>query len=40
VVAQMEGQVLFAKLYNNTGRLAPLWDNCVAMLGASAIAAA
>jgi TetR/AcrR family transcriptional repressor of nem operon len=40
VVAQLEGQVLFAKLYNNTGRLAPLWDNCVAMLGASAIAAA
>ncbi|HVT71311.1 MAG TPA: TetR/AcrR family transcriptional regulator [Trebonia sp.] len=34
VVAQLEGQVLFAKLYNSTGRLAPLWANCAAMLGA------
>ncbi|OIJ64619.1 TetR/AcrR family transcriptional regulator [Streptomyces mangrovisoli] len=34
VVAQLEGQVLFAKLYNNTGRLGPLWANCLALLGA------
>ncbi|MFI6461121.1 TetR/AcrR family transcriptional regulator [Streptomyces sp. NPDC050538] len=34
VVAQLEGQVLFAKLYNNTGRLSPLWTNCLALLGA------
>ena len=36
VVAQLEGQVLFAKLYNNTGRLGPLWANCLALLGARA----
>ncbi|MEV6948678.1 TetR/AcrR family transcriptional regulator [Streptomyces sp. NPDC051172] len=35
VVAQMEGQVMFAKLYNNTGRLTPLWTNCRALLGAT-----
>jgi TetR/AcrR family transcriptional repressor of nem operon len=34
VVAQLEGQVLFAKLYNDTGRLSPLWTNCLAILGA------
>ncbi|WP_405975186.1 TetR/AcrR family transcriptional regulator [Streptomyces sp. NBC_00988] len=34
VVAQLEGQVMFAKLYNNTGRLSPLWANCLALLGA------
>ncbi|MCM2417054.1 MULTISPECIES: TetR/AcrR family transcriptional regulator [unclassified Streptomyces] len=34
VVAQLEGQVLFAKLYNNTHRLGPLWANCLALLGA------
>ena len=34
VVAQLEGQVLFAKLYNNTGRMSPLWANCLALLGA------
>ncbi|MFG2378670.1 TetR/AcrR family transcriptional regulator [Streptomyces sp. NPDC048504] len=33
VVAQLEGQVMFAKLYNNTGRLSPLWANCLALLG-------
>ncbi|MER5508702.1 TetR/AcrR family transcriptional regulator [Streptomyces sp. NPDC002766] len=33
VVAQLEGQVMFAKLYNDTGRLSPLWDNCRALLG-------
>jgi TetR/AcrR family transcriptional repressor of nem operon len=36
VVAQLEGQVMFAKLYNNTGRLNPLWRNCLALLGARA----
>ncbi|WP_043671392.1 TetR/AcrR family transcriptional regulator [Streptomyces xylophagus] len=35
VVAQLEGQVMFAKLYNNTGRLSPLWANCLALLGAA-----
>jgi TetR/AcrR family transcriptional repressor of nem operon len=36
VVAQLEGQVMFAKLYNSTRRLSPLWANCTALLGASA----
>lgn len=36
VVAQLEGQVMFAKLYNNTGRMSPLWGNCLALLGARA----
>ncbi|MFI6785986.1 TetR/AcrR family transcriptional regulator [Nonomuraea sp. NPDC050383] len=36
VVAQLEGQVLFAKLYNNTQRLDALWTNCLAILGATA----
>ncbi|MHA5048124.1 TetR/AcrR family transcriptional regulator [Streptomyces sp. SD15] len=36
VVAQLEGQVLFAKLYNNTQRLGALWANCLALLGAHA----
>jgi TetR/AcrR family transcriptional repressor of nem operon len=35
VVAQLEGQVMFAKLYNNTSRLDTLWENCLALLGAS-----
>jgi TetR/AcrR family transcriptional regulator, transcriptional repressor for nem operon len=35
VVAQLEGQVLLAKLYNSTDRLGPLWANCLALLGAS-----
>ena len=26
--------MLFAKLYNDTGRLGPLWANCLALLGA------
>ncbi|GAA4967551.1 TetR/AcrR family transcriptional repressor of nem operon [Nonomuraea thailandensis] len=34
VVAQLEGHVLFAKLYNDTERLGPLWANCLALLGA------
>jgi TetR/AcrR family transcriptional regulator, transcriptional repressor for nem operon len=40
VVAQLEGQVLFAKLYNDTDRLGPLWANCLALLGARAPRAA
>ncbi|MFD6974508.1 TetR/AcrR family transcriptional regulator [Streptomyces sp. NPDC059979] len=36
VVAQLEGQVLFAKLYNNTDQLDTLWANCLALLRASA----
>ncbi|ADI03556.1 TetR family transcriptional regulator [Streptomyces bingchenggensis BCW-1] len=36
VVAQLEGQVLFAKLYNSTQQLGPLWANCLALLGAHA----
>ena len=36
VVAQLEGQVLFAKLYNNTQLLGALWANCLALLGAKA----
>jgi TetR/AcrR family transcriptional regulator, transcriptional repressor for nem operon len=38
VVAQLEGQVLFAKLYNNTQLLGALWANCLALLGAQASA--
>ena len=36
IVAQLEGQVLFAKLYNNTDLLGRLWANCLALLGADA----
>ncbi|MEO3810277.1 TetR/AcrR family transcriptional regulator [Sphaerisporangium sp. B11E5] len=36
VVAQLEGQVLFAKLYNDTQGLGVLWANCLALLGARA----
>lgn len=36
VVAQLEGQVLFAKLYNNTSPIGMLWTNCLALLGAHA----
>ncbi|MDR6980404.1 TetR/AcrR family transcriptional repressor of nem operon [Streptomyces sp. 3330] len=36
VVAQLEGQVMFAKLYNDTDRLGLLWTNCLALLGAPA----
>jgi TetR/AcrR family transcriptional repressor of nem operon len=34
VVAQLEGQVLFAKLYNNTQHLEALWENCLSLLSA------
>jgi TetR/AcrR family transcriptional repressor of nem operon len=40
VVAQLEGQVLFAKLYNDTQRLDTLWTNTLALLGARRPAAA
>ncbi|PZG08809.1 TetR/AcrR family transcriptional regulator [Nonomuraea aridisoli] len=40
VVAQLEGQVLFAKLYNDTRRLDSLWANCLALLGTHAPAGA
>jgi len=36
VVAQLEGQVLFAKLYNNVDQLDALWTNSLALLGARA----
>ncbi|MFJ8151576.1 TetR/AcrR family transcriptional regulator [Streptomyces sp. NPDC094468] len=36
MVAQLEGQVMFAKLYNDTGRLGPLWQNCRALPGTTA----
>src|SRR5215469_1563804 len=35
IVAQLEGQVLFAKLYNDTQGLDVLRANCLALLGAS-----
>jgi len=34
LVAQLEGTVMFAKLYNNTGRLDAMWSNWLALLGA------
>jgi TetR/AcrR family transcriptional regulator, transcriptional repressor for nem operon len=34
IVAQLEGQVLLAKLYNNTGLLDTLWTNALSLLGA------
>jgi len=36
IVAQLEGQVLFAKLYNDTQHLDALWTTCLALLGTSA----
>jgi TetR/AcrR family transcriptional repressor of nem operon len=36
IVAQLEGQVLFAKLYNDTQHLDALWASCLALLGADA----
>jgi TetR/AcrR family transcriptional regulator, transcriptional repressor for nem operon len=39
VVAQLEGQVLFAKLYNNPQRLDTLWANCLSLLRAGGAAA-
>ncbi|MEU0036156.1 TetR/AcrR family transcriptional regulator [Streptomyces sp. NPDC006333] len=33
LVAQLEGQVLFAKLYNNPSQLNTLWPCCMALLG-------
>jgi TetR/AcrR family transcriptional repressor of nem operon len=34
IVAQLEGQVLFAKLYNDTQHLDALWASCLALLRA------
>jgi TetR/AcrR family transcriptional regulator, transcriptional repressor for nem operon len=39
LIAQLEGQVLFAKLYNSTRRLGTLWGNCLSLLGAHRAAA-
>ncbi|MBY8881467.1 TetR/AcrR family transcriptional regulator [Actinacidiphila acidipaludis] len=39
IVAQLEGQVLFAKLYNDSEQLGVLWRNCLAILGAHAAGA-
>ncbi|ANJ12050.1 MULTISPECIES: TetR/AcrR family transcriptional regulator [Streptomyces] len=36
VVAQLEGQVLFAKLYNNPSQLGAVWLSCLALLGVHA----
>ncbi|MFE1553142.1 TetR/AcrR family transcriptional regulator [Streptomyces sp. NPDC058718] len=36
LVAQLEGQVLFAKLYDDVGRFDVLWANSLALLGARA----
>jgi TetR/AcrR family transcriptional repressor of nem operon len=33
VVAQLEGQVLFAKLHNDPAQLSTLWPSCAALLG-------
>jgi TetR/AcrR family transcriptional regulator, transcriptional repressor for nem operon len=35
IVAQLEGQVLFAKLLNDPGQLEAMWRNCLALLGAA-----
>ncbi|MFE0651224.1 TetR/AcrR family transcriptional regulator [Streptomyces sp. NPDC059534] len=40
LVAQLEGQVLFAKLYDDPGRLGVLWADSLALLGAEAAPAA
>jgi TetR/AcrR family transcriptional regulator, transcriptional repressor for nem operon len=33
IVAQLEGQVLFAKLLDDPGQLEAMWRNCLALLG-------
>jgi hypothetical protein len=35
IVAQLEGQVLFAKLLDDPGQLEATWRNCLALLGAA-----
>ncbi|WP_326836485.1 TetR/AcrR family transcriptional regulator [Amycolatopsis rhabdoformis] len=40
VVAQLEGQVLLAKLYNDTSHLDAMWTNCLALVGAGVAEAA
>lgn len=39
IVAQIEGLVLFAKLFNDPGQLDQLWQNCMLLLGAEKDAA-
>jgi TetR/AcrR family transcriptional repressor of nem operon len=39
VVAQLEGQIMFAKLYNDMRRVEALWANCLALLGVQRIPA-
>jgi TetR/AcrR family transcriptional repressor of nem operon len=34
VVAQLEGQVMFAKLHNDTRHLEALWENCLSLIAA------
>lgn len=34
IVAQLEGQVLFAKLYNDISHVDAMWRNCLALVGA------
>ncbi|MEV0066295.1 TetR/AcrR family transcriptional regulator [Amycolatopsis sp. NPDC050768] len=34
IVAQLEGQIMFVKLYNDLRRLDAMWANCLALLGA------
>ncbi|WP_329459055.1 TetR/AcrR family transcriptional regulator [Streptomyces sp. NBC_01497] len=36
IVAQLEGQVLFAKLLNDPGQVEAVWRNCLSLLGAPA----
>jgi TetR/AcrR family transcriptional repressor of nem operon len=36
IVAQLEGQVLFAKLLNDPGQIEAMWRNCLALLGVPA----
>jgi len=39
LIAQLEGEMLFAKLYNSTQRLEPLWENFLLLLGTDRAAA-
>ncbi len=38
IVAQLEGQIMFAKLHDDTEHLDTLWTNSLALLSASAVA--
>lgn len=39
IVAQLEGQIMFAKLHDDTEHLDTLWTNCLALLNAPSVAA-